>query len=85
MLVEPVKKVSVSTEWVPAPAKKGTKYPEPVNVAEDFVGTISLGGGGTGNPTIGKNKCGMAWKKGSTRSKFSKGPSISYLRSIEEK
>ena len=36
--------------------------------------------------TIGKNKCGMGWKKGSVRSEFQKKPpSDNYARRMEEK
>ena len=35
--------------------------------------------------TVGRNKSGMPWKKSSKRSEFSKGPPVSYLKSMEEK
>ena len=35
--------------------------------------------------TVGRNKSGMPWKKNSKRSEFSKGPPVSYLKSMEEK
>ena len=44
---------------------------------------VTLGSGRA--QTVGRNKSGMPWKKGSKRSEFSKGPPISYLKSMEEK
>ena len=46
----------------------------------EVTGTISLGT--TSAQTTGRNKCGMAWKKESKRSQFSKGPPIAYLKSM---
>ena len=46
-------------------------------------GCISLGT--VSNVTVGRNKGGQPWKKGSKRSEFSRGPPISYLKSMEEK
>ena len=44
-----------------------------------------MGSSNVGKVTVGKNKSGKPWKKESTRSKFNKGPSISYQKSIEER
>ena len=75
---------------IPSPAQKATpvteKKPEKeVEAQEDskFTGVTSLGTDSC--VTIGKNKSGMPWKKSSKRSQFSKGPPISYLKSMEEK
>ena len=91
-----VKKSTKSTATKTTPSKveapnkaempmKTIPEPEKVQVNPDFVGTMSMGSTYSGPKTVGKNKSGMPWKKGSTRSKFSKGPSISYQRSIEER
>ena len=46
----------------------------------EVTGTVSLGT--TSAHATGRNKCGMAWKKESKRSQFSKGPPIAYLKSM---
>jgi len=52
-------------------------------VEEEWTGSVSLGT--SSKKIVGRNKCGMAWKKESKRSSFSKGPPIAYLKSMEEK
>ena len=49
----------------------------------DFKGIVALGS--VSSTTVGRNKSGMPWKKTSKRSNFTKGPPISYLKSMEEK
>ena len=60
------------------PTKESKEESEP-----EFKGSVSLGTSKA--RVIGRNKCGMPWKKSSKRSNFSKGPPVSYLKSMEEK
>ena len=73
---EEIKEPAVETE-------KTTKTEAKEEVPDDFVGQKSLGTVRATN--VGRNKCGMPWKKSSKRSEFSRGPPVSYLKSMEEK
>ena len=65
------------------PSADALPAPEPVVEEPEWTGSVSLGT--NSKKAVGRNKCGMAWKKESKRSSFSKGPPIAYLKSMEEK
>ena len=62
-----------------------TKKTEATTTEEpEFKGSLSLGSN-VSSKVVGRNKSGMPWKKSSSRSQFSKGPPIAYLKSMAEK
>ena len=73
---EEIKEPAVETD-------KPTKIEAKEEVPDDFIGQKSLGT--IRSASVGRNKCGMPWKKSSKRSEFSRGPPVSYLKSMEEK
>ena len=74
---------TVVTENVTQPVVNADEAAKQTETEPEFTGSVSLGT--NTKLTTGRNKCGMAWKKESKRSQFSKGPPISYLKSMEEK
>ena len=88
-MVKKAKKTVITEQVTTQPASK-KQLSEEKTTAEvakeeeaEFKGCVSLGT--TRSSVTGRNKCGMAWKKQSKRSEFSRGPPIAYLKSMEEK
>ena len=73
---EEIKEPAVETD-------KPTKIEAKEEGPDDFIGQKSLGT--IRSASVGRNKCGMPWKKSSKRSEFSRGPPVAYLKSMEEK
>ena len=68
--------VKSKNKVVKAEEKPAEVIKEPEEPKEEFKGVVSLGT--STKMSVGRNKCGMPWKKNSKRSAFSKGPPISY-------
>ena len=68
-----------------APAKPTEKEPEVVTTTSKVESTGAISLGSNQHVQVGRNKCGMPWKKNSKRSQFSRGPKISFEKQMEEK